>query len=127
MPTPGVLGPRLTRLSRIARATLLALSQACSQKPLLLTVTKMKRKRIHWYDSRAAVVRGRGREGQGHSALVKEAVYNNLMGCGAPFRLVPDHSRSGRLEASTLALCKWLVSIHFTHYLHVMQVPAAPL
>lgn len=67
---------------------------------------------------------GDGGGRQGHSALVKEAVYNSLLGCGAPFRLVPDHSRSGRLEASTGELSKWLCSAHFHHYLHVMQVPA---
>ncbi len=43
---------------------------------------------------------------QGHSAAVKEAVGASLLGCKAPFRLMQDHSRSGRLEASTLALRK---------------------
>ena len=38
-----------------------------------------------------------------------------------------DHSRSGRLEASTLALRKWLFSDQFDRYLSLVQVgwPAA--
>lgn len=58
---------------------------------------------------------------QGHSAAVKEAVGASLLGCKAPFRLVQDHSRSGRLEASTLALRKWLFSDHFERYLALVQ------
>lgn len=49
----------------------------------------------------------------------------SLLGCKAPFRLVQDHSRSGRLEASTLALRKWLFSEHFDHYLSLLQVHSA--
>ena len=45
----------------------------------------------------------------------------SLLGCKAPFRLVQDHSRSGRLEASTLALRKWLFSDHFERYLALVQ------
>lgn len=59
---------------------------------------------------------------QGHSAAVKEAVGAGLLGCKAPFRLVQDHSRSGRLEASTLALKKWLFSDAFDAYLNLLQV-----
>lgn len=59
---------------------------------------------------------------QGHSAAVKEAVGASLLGCKAPFRLVQDHSRSGRLEASTLALRKWLFSEHFDRYLLLLHV-----
>lgn len=59
---------------------------------------------------------------QGHSAAVKEAVGASLLGCKAPFRLVQDHSRSGRLEASVLALRKWLFSEHFDRYLSLVQV-----
>ena len=59
---------------------------------------------------------------QGHSAAVKEAVGASLLGCKAPFRLVQDHSRSGRLEASTLALRKWLFSDQFDRYLSLVQV-----
>ncbi len=59
---------------------------------------------------------------QGHSAAVKEAVSASLLGCKAPFRLVQDHSRSGRLEASTLALRKWLFSDQFDRYLSLVQV-----
>jgi hypothetical protein len=58
---------------------------------------------------------------QGHSAAVKEAVGASLLGCKAPFRLVQDHSRSGRLEASTLALRKWLFSDQFERYLSLVQ------
>jgi len=58
---------------------------------------------------------------QGHSAAVKEAVGASLLGCKAPFRLVQDHSRSGRLEASTLALRKWLFSDSFERYLALVQ------
>ena len=36
-----------------------------------------------------------------------------LIGAKAPFRLVQDHSRSGRLEAATPALRKWLLSDAF--------------
>ena len=61
---------------------------------------------------------------QGHSAAVKEAVGSSLLGCKAPFRLMQDHSRSGRLEASTLALRKWLFSEHFERYLSLLQVGA---
>ena len=61
---------------------------------------------------------------QGHSAAVKEAVGASLLGCKAPFRLMQDHSRSGRLEASTLALRKWLFSEHFERYLSLLQVCA---
>lgn len=64
---------------------------------------------------------------QGHSAAVKEAVGAGLLGCKAPFRLVQDHSRSGRLEASTLALRKWLFSDAFDAYLKLLQVPLPPL
>jgi len=53
---------------------------------------------------------------------VKEAVGASLLGCKAPFRLVQDHSRSGRLEASTLALRKWLFSEDFDRYLSLAQV-----
>ncbi len=63
---------------------------------------------------------------QGHSAAVKEAVGASLLGCKAPFRLMQDHSRSGRLEASTLALRKWLFSEHFERYLSLLQVGARP-
>ena len=59
---------------------------------------------------------------QGHSAAVKEAVGAGLLGCKAPFRLVQDHSRSGRLEASSLALRKWLFSDAFDAYLNLLQV-----
>ena len=65
---------------------------------------------------------------QGHSAAVKEAVGAGLMGCKAPFRLVQDHSRSGRLEASSLALRKWLFSDAFEAYfklIHVRPLPSA--
>ena len=67
------------------------------------------------------------RAAQGHSAAVKEAVGASLLGCKAPFRLVQDHSRSGRLEASTLALRKWLFSEHFDRYLSLLHVGALPL
>ena len=50
---------------------------------------------------------------QGNSSAVKEAVGASLIGCKAPFRLVSDHSRSGRLEASMLSLRKWLFSPAF--------------
>ena len=63
---------------------------------------------------------------QGHSAAVKEAVGASLLGCKAPFRLVQDHSRSGRLEASTLALRKWLFSEHFDRYLSLLHVGNLP-
>ena len=63
---------------------------------------------------------------QGHSAAVKEAVGASLLGCKAPFRLVQDHSRSGRLEASTLALRKWLFSEHFDRYLSLLHVGLLP-
>ena len=59
---------------------------------------------------------------QGHSAAVKEAVGASLLGCKAPFRLVQDHSRSGRLESSTLGLRKWLFSKQFKQYLSFVQV-----
>lgn len=45
-----------------------------------------------------------------------------LQGCRAPFRLVQDHSRSGRLEAPSLALRAWLFSDHFALYLSLVQV-----
>lgn len=64
----------------------------------------------------------KGVRAQGHSAAVKEAVSASLLGCKAPFRLVQDHSRSGRLEASTLALRKWLFSDQFDRYLSLVQV-----
>jgi len=69
----------------------------------------------------AAVPSGAPRAAQGHSAAVKEAVGASLLGCKAPFRLVQDHSRSGRLEASTLALRKWLFSDAFERYLALVQ------
>ncbi len=53
---------------------------------------------------------------------MKEAVGAGLLGCKAPFRLVQDHSRSGRLEASSLALRKWLFSEAFDAYLNLLQV-----
>lgn len=59
---------------------------------------------------------------QGHSAAVKEAVGAGLLGCKAPFRLVQDHSRSGRLESSTLALRKWLFSEAFDAYHSLIHV-----
>eukprot|EP00884_Botryococcus_braunii_P000450 jgi/Botrbrau1/10405/Bobra.0133s0014.1 len=70
-----------------------------------------------------AIVNGLGEHSraQGHSAVVKEAVFNSLVGCMAPFRLVPDHSRSGRLEAQAIHLRKWLCSDNFQRYLHLMQ------
>jgi len=37
-----------------------------------------------------------------------------LIGAKAPFRLVQDHSRSGRLEAAIPALRKWLLSDAFS-------------
>lgn len=63
---------------------------------------------------------------QGHSAAVKEAVGAGLLGCKAPFRLVQDHSRSGRLEASSLVLKKWLFSEAFDAYLNLLQVYPPP-
>ncbi|CAK0784210.1 hypothetical protein CVIRNUC_007414 [Coccomyxa viridis] len=74
-----------------------------------------------------AVVNGLGEHSraQGHSAAVKEAVGASLLGCKAPFRLVQDHSRSGRLEASTLALRKWLFSEHFDRYLSLLHAEPA--
>ena len=63
---------------------------------------------------------------QGHSAAVKEAVGAGLMGCKAPFRLVQDHSRSGRLEASSLALRKWLFSDAFEAYFKLIHVHPHP-
>ena len=59
---------------------------------------------------------------QGHSAAVKEAVGAALLGSRAPFRLVQDHSRSGRLEAPSLALRAWLFSDNFAMYLSLVQV-----
>ena len=59
---------------------------------------------------------------QGHSAAVKEAVGAALQGCRAPFRLVQDHSRSGRLEAPSPALRAWLFSDNFGVYLSLVQV-----
>ena len=44
---------------------------------------------------------------------MKEAVGAALIGAKAPFRLVQDHSRSGRLEAAVPALRKWLLSDAF--------------
>ena len=44
----------------------------------------------------------------------KEAVGAALIGAKAPFRLVQDHSRSGRLEAAIPALRKWLLSDAFS-------------
>ena len=58
---------------------------------------------------------------------MKEAVGAGLLGCKAPFRLVQDHSRSGRLEASSLALRKWLFSEAFDAYLNLLQVCHEPL
>ena len=62
---------------------------------------------------------------QGHSAAVKEAVGAALQGFRAPFRLVQDHSRSGRLEAPSLALRAWLFSDNFALYLSLVQVGTA--
>lgn len=45
-----------------------------------------------------------------------------LLGFQAPFRLVQDHSRSGRLEAPSQALKSWLFSDKFAHYLTLVQV-----
>ena len=45
---------------------------------------------------------------------MKEAVGAALIGAKAPFRLVQDHSRSGRLEAAIPALRKWLLSDAFS-------------
>ena len=45
-----------------------------------------------------------------------------LQGFRAPFRLVQDHSRSGRLEAPSLALRAWLFSDNFAMYLSLVQV-----
>ena len=65
-----------------------------------------------------AVVNGMGEHSraQGNSSAVKEAVGASLIGARGPFRLVQDHSRSGRLEASTLPLKKWLFSESFDKY-----------
>lgn len=59
-----------------------------------------------------AVINGMGEfnRAQGNSSAVKEAVAASLIAAKAPFRLVQDHSRSGRLEASTPQLHKWLLS-----------------
>lgn len=68
-----------------------------------------------------AVVNGMGdnTRSQGNSSAVKEAVGASLAGCGAPFRYVQEHSRSGRLEAPTVGLKKWLFSPGFEAY-HAM-------
>eukprot|EP00891_Asterochloris_glomerata_P003267 jgi/Astpho2/3267/Aster-08033 len=70
-----------------------------------------------------AVVNGMGENNrtQGNSSAVKEAVGASLIGCKAPFRLVSDHSRSGRLEASMLSLRKWLFSPAFDKYHQTIQ------
>ena len=62
-----------------------------------------------------AVINGMGEfnRAQGNSSAVKEAVAASLIAAKAPFRLVQDHSRSGRLEAATPALRKWLLSSAF--------------
>ena len=60
---------------------------------------------------------------QGHSAAVKETVGAALQGCRAPFRLVQDHSRSGRLEAPATALRSWLFTNDYAAYLSLIQVP----
>ena len=46
-----------------------------------------------------------------------------LQGCRAPFRLVQDHSRSGRLEAPAMALRSWLFTNDYAAYLSLIQVP----
>ena len=66
-------------------------------------------------------VMGDHNRAQGNSSAVKEAVGAALVGAKAPFRLVQDHSRSGRLEAATPALRKWLLSDAF-EWCVVMQV-----
>ena len=45
-----------------------------------------------------------------------------LQGCRAPFRLVQDHSRSGRLEAPAMALRSWLFTNDYAAYLSLIQV-----
>ncbi|KAK9811789.1 hypothetical protein WJX72_010082 [[Myrmecia] bisecta] len=77
---------------------------------------------------KVALVNGMGEHArsQGNSSAVKEAVGACLVGAKAPFRLVQDHSRSGRLEASTLALRKWLFSDMFTRY-HALFAGQGPL
>ena len=62
-----------------------------------------------------AVINGMGEfnRAQGNSSAVKEALSASLVAAKAPFRLVQDHSRSGRLEAATPALRKWLLSDAF--------------
>lgn len=62
-----------------------------------------------------AVINGMGEfnRAQGNSSAVKEALAASLIAAKAPFRLVQDHSRSGRLEASSPALCTWLLSDGF--------------
>ena len=61
---------------------------------------------------------------QGLSAAVNESVGASLLGCEAPFWLMQNHSCSGRLEASTPALRKWLFSERFERYLSLLQVCA---
>lgn len=62
-----------------------------------------------------AVINGMGEfnRAQGNASAVKEALAACLTAAKAPFRLVQDHSRSGRLEAATPALCTWLLSDGF--------------
>ena len=56
---------------------------------------------------------------------MKETVGAALRGCRAPFRLVQDHSRSGRLEAPSMTLRSWLFTHDYNAYLSLIQ--ARPL
>ena len=62
-----------------------------------------------------AIINGMGEfnRAQGNSSAVKEAVAGSLIAAGAPFRLVQDHSRRGRLEAAAPQLHRWLLSDAF--------------
>jgi len=65
-----------------------------------------------------AVINGMGdhSRAQGNSSAVKEAIGASLIGAGAPFRLVADHLRCGRLEAATQPLTEWLLSDSWAAY-----------
>ena len=64
---------------------------------------------------------------QGRSTAVMDAVGASLLGAKAPFRLIRNPSCSGSLEASTMALRKWLLSEHFLHHNVFFQVCACLL
>lgn len=75
-----------------------------------------------------AIINGMGdhSRAQGNSSAVKEAIGSALIGSKAPFRLMSDHVRCGRLEAATSSVREWLLSDAFHDYAAHYSTDASP-